>query len=363
MPEPVTEKGLDHSFFLKTSGNGLDFNTERSADIIIDRLKITPPELESSLVNIFDQFSWQLKPNTLTVFDVGYQKLNVGCEILSQQKQIKPIHVNFYPGIKKQSLMNEISFIKSLEEKEIPVPHIYRSPDGKTIFSDHVGPPHGGKFLTAVVMDHFLGKDFNHVKSTDQDLTTIVGWLPKIHEVDMGAVSRRDTWFPLELGHEYEERQLQLDHQSEKMLKPIIKRLAKLDTAGFELAFGHLDIQKAHVLINRQKNKYCLIDFGVSGIAPRVVDLAITAAHFGLEPGNSKETDRKINLMIETYNRKHHIPNDEKQAIKLIIAATYGTFYFHSYIKVHQHHQTDRHTLSWLEFGLEGLKQAKALKY
>ena len=114
----------------------------------------------------------------------------------------------------------------------------------------------------ACVMDFFDGRNFENTRPGDSDIKTITNYLAKIHNLRFKVNRNYDSWGTANLVKEFLDKKEYLKPEDLKLIETIVREFRKIDFSKFRKCVIHGDIQRKHILKNRQGD-YCVLDLGV----------------------------------------------------------------------------------------------------
>lgn len=247
------------------------------------------------------------------LIDVGYEDFNY---FLYTENGLYVVKI-FNKDREDSSCDRLVDILVKSYDNDIPVPQIYKH-DGKYIYEVQVG----GTTLKLIVME-YIGLDFwsmNHSLSNDE-LREVARIAAKINSVDYGISEPfYDEWTVTNLGSEYDKKAHCLKPADDAIISRIVEEFSRVDFSKIRHSYVHGDIIKANILLNKNNNRLCVIDFSAFNYLPRIVE--ITASMLGLCLADDRETTiKKMNLFLNYYNGYSPLDKEELEILPLMLKA------------------------------------------
>lgn len=246
----------------------------------------------------------------------------------------------------------------SLRADGVPVPKLYKAGDDYLL---KLMVPHNDEPIWMLVMEYFEGVDFINEKPTLKDIQVIAKILTKINSSKMIRRPMYDPWQPQFFMEEYHENEGLLEDANKKLLEEVVVKYQQIDLNKLPRAPIHADFMRNNLLRNK-KGDYCVLDFGVVNLAPRIADLAVFLAGFCLDPEISlAENKLAYQTGLEEYSKYIALTDYEKEHLATMVQAAYGLFHIAATHEKKIEHNLTAENDYWIDLGMAGLKLTKEM--
>lgn len=247
------------------------------------------------------------------LIEVGYEDFNY---FLYTESGVYVVKI-FNKDREDSSCDRLINILVKSYKNNIPVPKIYTH-DGRYIYEIQVGDIS----LKLFVME-YVGLDLWSMKHSlsDDELREVARIAAMINSVDYNIKEPfYDEWTVTNLQSEYDKKKHCLTSEDDKIISKIVEEFSLIDFNKIRYSYVHGDIIKANILLNKESNKLCVIDFSAFNYLPRIVE--ITASMLGLCIADDRKTTiKKMNFFLSCYNSFSPLDKEEVEILPLMLKA------------------------------------------
>lgn len=205
----------------------------------------------------------------------------------------------------------------------------------------------------------FNGKSFfkNKKEPTLDNLKLIIQNIALLHKSKFQPNGIYDIWTADHLVDEFTKKSKFLTKEEFDLIRPVVKKLKKVDYSKCTKATIHKDVQRSNVLVNSE-NEIRIIDFSVMDYGPIVLELAIFIALFAINPW--KDTPQiakeKYDFVINEYQKYRKLKKYELTIIPTLVLATYGANTLPARHEREVKGSDTEETQYWIDIGVNGIK-------
>lgn len=205
------------------------------------------------------------------------------------------------------------------------------------------------------LMEFIEGKNFEKQKVTMGDIIAISDYLAKFNTLNLPIHEVYDSWGNKNILVEYKKVKNLIPQDIFELISPVIVEVANIDFSGFHTSIIHGDLQRKHVLKNKD-NKYCFLDLGCMRNDAIVYDISILLAWFCLSPDTWDMKDEIVKKVLERYQKIHSLTQREIDAVFPLIKAAYAAYLMKTSVLIRQG-DTSQETREWHEKAKEMLEK------
>lgn len=176
----------------------------------------------------------------------------------------------------------------------------------------------------SIITKYLDGDNFVKTPPTLEEMLEVTKSLAKLNTLNFDIDETYDSWGNNNLLNEYSNTIVK-NEEVKKDLLPIINFLEGFDTYQFSKGVIHGDMQRKHVLKN--KDKLCIIDYGCMRNDLKVYDLSTFLAWFCLGEDNWDQKDDIFKKVINEYTKINPLSDGEIRSIKPLVTASYAAYY------------------------------------
>jgi Ser/Thr protein kinase RdoA (MazF antagonist) len=196
---------------------------------------------------------------------------------------------------------------------------------------------------SVLITKYFEGINFQNTTPSLEDMTIIAGQIARLNTLDFPVVECYDSWGNKNLTKEFYKIQFK-DKKIKEKIKPLVEFLEKQDISGFSRSVIHGDLQRKHVL--KDRNEFCLIDFGCMSYDLKIYEVSTFLAWFCLAQDTWNMRDEIFIKVLSEYTKVHKLTEDETKLLKPLTAAAYAS-YFLITSKMIEDGDTSKETADW----------------
>lgn len=221
----------------------------------------------------------------------------------------------------QQNVHDYAEALQDLEQINVPVISLIPGQQGTlSSIKDH------GKSVFFFLTKFFDGASFDKKTPSLADLIKIANYLAKINTLPLKAAEAYDSWGNKNLLKEFKKNGQKIGIEQLKLINPVIEGFRQLSFNQFSQSFIHGDMQKKHVLKNKN-NQYCILDFGCMSFGAKVIDLSTYLAWFCLDEKNWKNNKQIINQVVKEYLKINQLNQSELKSLKVLTQASWAAYY------------------------------------
>jgi len=242
-----------------------------------------------------------------------------------------------------RKIENINSYIKILNEsKNISFP----TTDIISDYNNGLGIVENTKAKTYYILTKFFeGSNFQNITPTIEDIQNITYYLSQLNTLNFNVVSEYDGWGIKNFAKEYENKNDKLTTDQKLLVKNNLDNFIKIDMKGFSKSVIHGDMQRKHV-IKDKNNNYCILDFGCMAYSEKVIELSTYLAWFCLQEDTWKDRDLIIKNILDIYNKVHNLTSKEIESLPTLIKASYSAYYMTTSVMINDGDESEE-TLDW----------------
>ncbi len=281
----------------------------------------------------------------ISLIHVGYDDLNFSVRTNSDRYILKFFNTEWKT---EQVIYDYVKVILECKRVGIPVSELVES--GNSVFIEKIQNEY------CCVIKAFDGDTLEETKYEIFLAERIAKYLGQIHSFKFEIANNYDSWGTKNFGKEYEYKVKLLDDQKTKLVDKALERFKKIKFSKLEKSVIHGDIQKKHVLKNKEGDM-CIIDFGCANFDFKAMDVSIFIAQVVLDPnldlGTNKDNAQKV---IDAYLKIQKLTDYEKSVIPDFIISTFAMYLLSANYVLKAENDDSQQTLDWIEFGARGLE-------
>ena len=162
------------------------------------------------------------------------------------------------------------------------------------------------------VFQYIDGKSFYDLNEipNQTEIKNIIAQMAHIHNAILESDFIYDKWTITSFAKEYAEKGKYLDNKYNKMVEPLVHKIASVKFEELPTSFVHGDIISSNVMKDTS-NKLWIIDFAVSNYLPRIVDLAVTSCNLCLNPESIDKTIESTKMILTEYQKYNKLTDYE----------------------------------------------------
>jgi Ser/Thr protein kinase RdoA (MazF antagonist) len=249
----------------------------------------------------------------------------------------------------------------AFQDGGIPTPRLFQTKAGAYMLQ--ISSPQGVP-IQILVMEFFEGKDFLEAAPSDQDISTLLTYIAKIHSLSYRAPElpeSYDPWEPQFLLSEYKKHGHLLNSSERDLVEKILPAAERLNLSSFKKATIHADLMRNNCLKNAE-GQYCLLDFGVVSWNYIVIDVAIFIAGFCFDPINTDviTNRRTYNFVLAIYKNLEEYEPAVEQILPTLITMTYAAYLIAALAERANGNTTSENDY-WITMGRQGLTLCRQL--
>lgn len=285
-------------------------------------------------------------------FERGYEDINIK---LRTQKGHYVVKI-FSKGRTKKQIDDYIYGLVQFTQAGIPVPQLKMF--GRNFLYNFPGFQNQAYLC---VMEFFEGSNFTEIKSTERDFLSVAKYLAIINNQHFSVHPNYDSWGTANLVQEFTNKRKFLEIDDKKRIQIVVNEFSKIDLQNFIQSVIHGDIQREHVLKDRQGN-YCILDLGCMNYAASILDMAIFLSQFTIDIKSSIDLQNIVTLTTFEYRKTNPIPKKEFNHLPLFMSATYAAYLIAASYEINGKDNASTESLNWREFGRKGLEKLMSVK-
>ena len=169
-----------------------------------------------------------------------------------------------------------------------------------------------GNIYNICVFEFVYGKNlFGFSNSSLKDIIKEIAYqTATINNLEIETEFVYDCWSIANFCCEYNKKKNYLASDDRKYFEDLIIRFKNIDFDMLPKGFVHGDIRNTNVIFDNNK-KIWIIDFSVSNILPRIIDLAVIASSICLDKNSKDNTYNNIYLLLYEYNKYNKLTKYE----------------------------------------------------
>lgn len=299
-------------------------------DELLNRTNLRVP-IEQYLSALQQEFTQVRIINSFQPIFEGYEDVNIMLNTNNGQYVLK-IFATF------RSEKNIHDYIKVIHEATnigVETLELIQSETGKDYFF------YGNTY--SIITKYFDGDNFVKTPPTLDEMSEVTKSLAKLNTLNFDIDETYDSWGNNNLVNEYSNTIVK-DEGVKQSILPIVKYFENFDTYRFSKGVIHGDMQRKHVLKN--KDKLCIIDYGCMRNDLKVYDLSTFLAWFCLGEDNWDQKDDIFKKVINEYTKINPLSDEEIRSIKPLITASYAAYYLKTQELMEQGDDS-KETLDW----------------
>jgi len=214
-------------------------------------------------------------------------------------------------------------YIKVTEEsikKGIPFPPLLQ---GKDCYLQEYQDE--SKVIFYFLMRFFEGENFEQQEVKIMDIEKVTSYLAQFNTLTLPVEEIYDSWGNKNLIEEYAKNKGKISKDIDKFLVPVVDELSGIDFSKFSNSLIHGDMQRKHVLKNKQ-GEYCILDLGCMRNDAKVYDLSVHFAWFCLAEDTWDKKEEIVSLVLDAYTKLNKLTPAELRSIPLLTKAAYAAY-------------------------------------
>lgn len=249
-------------------------------------------------------------------------------------------------------IQSYVAILIKAKEKDIPLPVLLEGNQGyfSTFFD--------GQYTIYYFYTHlFIGKNFDIFTPNTTEIAEVTDILANFNRINQPVADTYDSWGSKYIAKEYAENEKEIPLEIQQLILPVVQGMKKLNTSHFSKSVIHGDLQRKHVLMNKQSN-YCILDLGCMRYDAKVYDLSIFLAWFCLGEDTWKEKEKILEIVMKRYTVVHKLSNEELKSLPLLIKSSYGAYLLKTAILI-KNGDTSDETREWFNKSKKMLELSK----
>lgn len=282
----------------------------------------------------------------------GYENANIKIDtdkgsfvIKIFAKEISDFQAESYITVTEEALRVGVPLAKLLEGKD---GFLQKFPQGDTVV----------KYL---LMYFFDAPNFEQQIVHMEDITKVTEYLAKFNSLDFLVGEVYDSWGNKNFVKEYEKYKEKVSQEVYEAITPVMEDFSKIDFTHFSTSVIHADLQRKHVMKNKE-GEYCILDLGCMRNDARVYEISIHLAWFCLCYDTWDRRDEVVKNVLDTYARMHPLTQDEMMSLPILVKAAYAAYYLKTSLLL-QDGDDSAETLEWHNAAKEMLKRCKTWEW
>lgn len=244
------------------------------------------------------------------IITVGYEDFNY---ILTTDKNKFCVKI-FNKNRTEKDCNNYIDRIKLSSEINVNSPRIHKFNNDELLYkcnNDNIQ-------YRLCVFEFIDGNSFFDLNQipTEEEIKEIIRQMAVIHNSKLDSEFIYDMWTITNFKQEFEMKKKYLNEADLVTLTEIANRFDEIDFNKLAYSFVHGDIISTNVLKDKN-NKLWIVDYAVSNYLPRIVDLAVSSCNLCLDPESQANTQNKIKLIINEYEKYNKLTEYERKTLPL----------------------------------------------
>lgn len=184
--------------------------------------------------------------------------------------------------------------------------------------------------------------------------------MAKLNTLNFDVYEDYDSWGNKNYAREYKKNKIKVTSEQNRLIEPIYNEFLKLNLSSFSKSVIHGDMQRKHVLKD-SKNNYCIFDFGCMSNDLKVIDLSTFLAWFCFQEDTWNDKDSISRVVLDIYNRIHHLTEREIASLPILVKASYGAYYLKTSVLINEGDKSEE-TMDWHNRAGEMLKLTQKWK-
>lgn len=222
----------------------------------------------------------------------------------------------------------------------LPVPELLPGQNGYLgVYMD------SGKAVYYYITYLFEGTNFENKTPSLREIQEVTTLLSNLNTLNFPVVEAYDSWGNKNLVKEFDANKNVLSEEVTNIVEPIVEDVRRLSLEGFQKAVIHGDMQRKHVLKNAE-GSYCIIDFGCMSNDYKVYEVSTFLAWFCLTEATNEMKQEIMKIILETYNAKHALSDNEIASLPVLIKASYAAYYMKTSMLIAEG-DTSEETKNW----------------
>jgi Ser/Thr protein kinase RdoA (MazF antagonist) len=234
-------------------------------------------------------------------------------------------------------------------------------PYGKDKYLYHYEQDDSDIFL--IVQEFIRGENFYLRNSTpnDDEIAMIIRQISKIQKIkDVKKEYIYDSWYLGNIKEEFEIKKGVLLRNETTILLKIIAIFDRIDFDELPKSFIHGDLTKENV-IKDENGKIWFIDFSVSNIYPRILELVIINTHLIIDYADPGKTYANRNLAVREYEKYFDLAPLEKNSLADLELIAYGIEYLTSIYELRKAKNDSDENMFYIRSSIRGLLESRIL--
>jgi len=174
--------------------------------------------------------------------------------------------------------------------------------------------------LRIILMEYIKGTNMYELgrNLTLEEIRQVAIQAANINKIDFKVAPYYDEWTITHFKTEYDKKSDLICEEDKEIVDRCYKEFVKIDLEDLPKAYIHGDIMNANLI--KGEEKIWLIDFSALSYLPRIIELVVMAYGICIYD-NREESIKRINYLLNTYNKENKITKKELEQFNTILNA------------------------------------------
>src|SRR3989344_9623257 len=311
---------------------------------LLKRVDIVQP-IEDVISKACNEYSiGQLR--TFKLLRDGYQELNIRAFTSSGDYVVK-----FFSKEKSlERIQDNIWGYLTFHKQGVPMPKLRKNKKGGFLLSQ----PGVRRAAYLCVMEYFEGTYLMPDDISEDDLKHLTKYMALIHTNTRRIGRYYDTMGIANFLSQYKKFNRYLLKNDTKIFKGLVQEYADVSMKKLRKCVIHGTFETENIL--KRGNKLCLLDLGCMDFNAAIFDIATFISNYTLDL-SPQEKRRRIQLIVQTYQKTFPLTKDELHALPICVKAQYAVILLRTNYYRIKHLDTTPLTKLWYDRARRGLEQ------
>ncbi len=205
------------------------------------------------------------------------------------------------------------------------------------------------------VMDFIKGSTVEEERLDKDDIRFLGEQAALINSLDIEPHENHDSWAIPNFPDKFEKTRKYLSEKELEVLESLLEEFNDIDFESLPHCFVHGDIRETNVMRD-DNGELWVLDFSVSGIYPRIQELAVIASSILLDENRNK-TQENIETLIEEYRSNTGLTDQELDTLPILIDVGFAMNFVSAKYEKEANDVYSEENEYWLQKGKKGLNQ------